>query len=559
MPVLVYLNGAKKGKHFRFDRNILVGRGPLADLEISDPAVSRRHAVISWADERCFVSDLQSGNGTYVNDARISEPQALGEGDRVAIGSTILEYRSELTSTRDRSLVARLEFRESKQIDGGRSVVMRVRADRDEMSLTGRHGVTARLRHLEQRLDFVAEVGRAMTETLDEGQLLARILLKVFDVMPQTERAFIVHYEPESGEFVPRVARTKTGEAVAIPASRTLLQEAVEKRQAILSADTSEDDRYKAAGTVRSLSIRSVVCVPLLAADQVYGVLQVDTSQKDHPFSEADLGLLVGIGSQIALSIANARLHQELVDRELLEHDLALARRIQQTFLPKQLESVPGYRFAVEYSPAQAVGGDFFDLLELPDHRWGIAVGDVSGKGVSASLFMARATSALRRVAGQTSDPVMFLRELNDQVLSEGTDGMFATLLFAILDPATGGVEMVNAGHLPPLLRLASGRVSELELTPGSPLGVQRLRGVPVHRAQLGAGDLLTLYSDGVCDAENPAGERFGTEGLATVLGRAAGDADVVLGNVLGAVRGFLADRPQPDDLTLLLVGRQGT
>jgi phosphoserine phosphatase RsbU/P len=558
MPLLVFRTGPRKGERYWFERGVLLGRGPLADLELKDPAVSRRHALVSWAEERCFVSDLQSGNGTYVNGARVHEPVQVAEGDEIRVGSTCLEFRRSVERSRDLSLVSRILLHD-KQPDVtksqfSKSIVIPMSGKR---ATTGRTSLAAELKALQQRLDFVTEVGRTMARTLDETAILGEVLRQVLEILPQADRAFVVLYEEETAKFVPCVARTRSGAANEIPASRTLLEEVVRKRHALLSTDLGQEGGFDAALSVRALDLRSVACVPLIAEDRVYGVLQVDNSERTRRFTEADLAVLVGIAGPIAVSLVNARLHRELVDRELLEHDLALARRIQQRFLPKSLPELPGYRFAVEYSPALAVGGDLYELLPLPDGRLAIAIGDVSGKGVSGALMMARLTSELRAAAARRASASTVLEDLNEVVHSEATEGMFVTLLYGVLDPASGRLELANAGHLRPILRHPDGRCGELPIAPGAALGFKRPLRAAGYAVQLNRGDQLALCTDGLTEATNAGGERFEGHRVVEAM-RGETSPDNSLAAVLRAVRQFLVERPLDDDLTLVCLGRDG-
>lgn len=558
MPLLLFRNGPRKGERYFFERGVLVGRGPLADLELKDPAVSRRHALVSWAEERCFVSDLQSGNGTYVNGERVRDPVQLAEGDEVRIGSTCLEFRRSVERNRELSMVSRILLHDAKPASSStqfsKSVVIPMSGKR---TTTGRASLAAELKSLQQRLDFVAEVGKTMARTLDEAVILGEVLRLVLEILPQADRAFVVLYDEETAKFVPCVARTRSGAATEIPASRTLLEEVVKKRHALLSTDIGQEGPFEAALSVRALDLRSVACVPLIAEEHVYGVLQVDNSERTKRFTEADLAVLVGISGPIAVSLVNARLHRELVDRELLEHDLALARRIQQRFLPKTLPEPAGYRFAVEYSPALAVGGDLYELMPLPDGRLAVAVGDVSGKGVSGALMMARLTSELRAAAVRRSSAAAVLEDLNEVVHSEATEGMFVTLLYGVLEPASGRFEFANAGHLKPILRHPDGRCGELSVAPGAALGFKRPLRAAAYAVQLHPGDQMALYTDGLTEAANAGGERFEGRRVVEAM-RAEGTPDGALAAVLKAVREFLVERPLDDDLTLLCLGRDG-
>jgi serine phosphatase RsbU (regulator of sigma subunit) len=553
MPVLIFRNGPRRGERYWFERTVLLGRGPLADLELKDPAASRRHAQVSWSEERCFVADLQSGNGTFVNGERVRDPVQISEGDEIRIGSTALEFRKQAERGRDISLISRILLEEAKPSDKSalsKSVVMPISGKR---ATTGRTSLAAELKALQARLDFLAEVGKAMAHTLDETTLLGEVLRQVLEILPQADRAFIVLYEEETATFVPCVARTRSGAATEIPASKTLLEEVVKQRHALLSTDVGR--QFEAAVSVRALDLRSVACVPLVAEERVYGVLQVDNSERTKKFTEADLGVLVGISGPIALSLANARLHRQLVDRELLEHDLALARRIQQRFLPKSLPDLQGYRFAIEYSPALAVGGDLYELLPLPDGRLALAVGDVSGKGVSGALMMARLTSELRAAAFRRAGSAAVLEDLNEVVHSEATEGMFVTLLYGVLDPSTGRIELANAGHLRPVVRRADGRCGELSISTGAALGFTRPLKASAYAVQLAPGELMALFSDGLSEAANAGGQRYESVRVIEAV-KAETQPDAALSSILKSVRAFIGDRPLDDDFTLLCLGR---
>ena len=552
MPILIHRTGPQRGQRFVFERNVILGRGPLADLEVHDPAVSRRHALVTLSDGRCFLSDLESGNGTFLNSRRLSAPEALGDGDEVRVGSSRFEFQSGATGKKDEVSASRVSFRESEARPGSKSRVLTLAGLRTH---AGKH-FAAEVAQLQRRLDFFHVVGKTLARNLDEPSLMAELLAKVMEVVPQADRAFVVLYDEETKSFTPCAARTRSGVSTEIAASRTLLEETVRKREALVSIDAGAEEEFRAAHSVHLLNLRAVACVPLTVEDRVLGVLQLDNGQHQRGFGEADLDLLAGIAGPLALALEHARYHRQLVEREILEHDLALARRIQQSFLPERVPEIPGWKLAVEYSPAHAVGGDLYDLAILGDGRLAVAIGDVSGKGVSGALLMARITSALRASAMRLPHPGTVLEELNELLRNESDTGMFVTLTFGVLDPASGRMELANAGHLRPVLRHPDGRTGEVRIATGTALGVKRPLGAETFQWTLQPGDLLVFSTDGLTEAATPAGERFDTPRVIEEVKKAGSDPKTALDALLRSARAFVADRGFDDDLTVLCLGR---
>ena len=552
MPLLLCQTGPDKGRRFFFERNAQLGRGPLADLEVRDPAVSRRHALITVQDGRCFVSDLQSGNGTYLNGQRVAVPTALADGDQVRVGSTSFLFRSGDERAGDRGSSSRASVRPQEAPPRSRSVVVPLA----KLHATGGGVSEDELARLRRRLDFFHEAGRVLARSLEEPQLASELLARAMDVLPQADRAFVVLWDEETRTFRPLAGRTRGGGAADIPASRTLLEEVARKREALVSIDAAGESGFEAAKSLRLLALRAVACVPLTVEDRLLGVLQVDNVQAGRGFGADDLDLLEGIAGPIALALEHARAQRRLIERELVEHDLALAQRIQASFLPARLPEVEGWRFAVEYSPALAVGGDLYDLVRLADGRLAFAIGDVSGKGVSGALMMARLTSALRAAAARSPDPAGVIEELNELIRAESEQGMFVTLAFGVLDPASGRIEIANAGHLRPIVRHADGRSAELQVPAGAALGVKKRAGAATFAWTLERGEMVVLVTDGLTEAATPAGARFEPERVVDLVGRTGPDPRQALDALLKAARAFVAERGFDDDLPVLCLAR---
>ncbi|MEO7795457.1 MAG: SpoIIE family protein phosphatase [Thermoanaerobaculia bacterium] len=551
MPLLIHQSAPRQGQRFSFSRSVILGRGQQCDLVLPDGSVSRRHAQISVADGRCFLADLGSGNGTFLNGNPLEEPTALVNGDEVRVGSAVLEFREADSPRLEGTRSHVISIRESARHSGPAPVVIALA----ELNSLG--PPADEVERLRRKLDFFRQAGVVLTHTLNERELFDALLEKAMAVLPQAGRAFILRRDPDSGELTSVGARTRSGAVEEIPASRTLIDAVIRRREPLASIDVGSEAGFESANSVRQLNLRAVACLPLLVEERLVGVLQVDNAEERRGFTADDLDLLAGIAGPIALAMEHARLHEKLVARDIFEHDLALARRLQRSFLPQTPPVVPGYRLAVEYSPAAEVGGDFYDYFPLPSGRIGLAIGDVSGKGVSGALLMARLTSVLRAAAARNEHPASVLEELNDLVFAENDEGMFVTASFAVLDPGTGYLEIANAGHLLPIVRHRDGRAGELRLKPGSALGVSRPLLAPAVSWTISSGDLLLFATDGLTEAANALLQRFGNERIIDVMRRLASeDPSQAIHSLLVEARAFVGDHGFDDDLTLFCLTR---
>lgn len=547
MPILSFVNGPREGERVTVGTEAVLGRGPAVDLDLGDPTVSRRHAQLLTGGARCAVEDLRSGNGTFVNGVRIEGPHPLSQGDELQLGGTRLRFEEEEGAPlSDRTGACKLEIAEEEP-DLERSLVVPLRGHRE---LLGPLAPEVEKELLRERLRIVQDATETMARSVDEAELLPPILEKILDAFPHADRAFVVLGDVVRERPELAAARTRSGQAEEIRVSRTLLSETLARRQAILSVDAGADPDL-GSHTVRQIGIRSVICVPLLAGNELFGVLQVDAIGRGRPFTGIDLSVMASLGAAVALGLAGVRWHREHLQAQLAERDLALARQIQRRFLVDPPEGIPGFHFAAEYSPAQQVGGDLYAFLPLPRQRLGVALGDVSGKGVSGALLMSRLVSDLRYLAARGADPETVLGKLNVSVHSSVADeGVFATLLYLCLDLTTGAVEIASAGHDAPLRKAGDGTASELSMPRGPALGLQRDARFPTCRTTLDPGQGLLLFSDGLVEAASPAGDRYGIGRLVDRLGRVPAGHEDLLGDLIDDAAGFAGERGFEDDLT---------
>ena len=310
---------------------------------------------------------------------------------------------------------------------------------------------------------------------------------------------------------------------------------------------------------VRSLREAGVaLVVPLVSQGELIGTLNLGPRLSEQDYSTDDRRLLTTLAAQAAPAIRVAQLVREqaheAAERERLEQEMRVATLIQQQFLPRVLPNLPQWQIAAYYGPARAVGGDFYDFIEMPGGRIGIAVGDVTDKGVPAALVMARTHSVLRAEASRSDSPGTILARANELLVPEMPARMFVTCLFAILEPETGRIVMANAGHNLPYIRTDEG-VVELRAT-GMPLGL--MPGIRYEETEgvIAPGSNVLLYSDGLVEAHDPGAQMFGFPRLRQAM--TIDDAgSELLDRLLEDLHRFTGpDWEQEDDITLVTLRR---
>jgi serine phosphatase RsbU (regulator of sigma subunit)/anti-sigma regulatory factor (Ser/Thr protein kinase) len=322
---------------------------------------------------------------------------------------------------------------------------------------------------------------------------------------------------------------------------------------------------------LRAAGVKLVM--PLVSQGELVGLLNLGPRLSEQDYSADDRALLNNLAAQAAPALRVAQLvrqqQAEAQARERLEQELRVARLIQQTLLPKELPALDGWQVAAYYQPARAVGGDFYDFIDLADGRMALVVGDVTDKGVPAALVMATTRSILRSVAAQYDEPGQVLERANNLLVPDIPRNMFVTCLYAILDPATGRMVFANAGHDLPY-RHGAGGVDELRAT-GMPLGLLPGMGYEQKEVVLSPGDRVLFYSDGLVEAHAPDGQMFGFPRLRGLVGAGAsakvpadardeGSQHALVKFLLDELAGFTGpDWEQEDDVTLMILERKAT
>ena len=412
------------------------------------------------------------------------------------------------------------------------------------------------------RFALLFRLTQTFTSSLDLTEVLNRVMDEVIATL-QAERGFVMLVE-EGGNLDFRAARGFDHHDIQAPEfeiSRGAVQQVAHEGQPILTSDAQTDERFSGRQSVQNLKLRSVMCTPLKVKDHVTGVIYVDNRVNANIFTGSDLDLLGTIASLAAIAIENARLYQISVKEARMEQELQTARQMQSSLLPDDVPQIPGWDFAAFWKPAREVAGDFYDFIPLPDGKLGLVIADVCDKGMAAALFMALSRSILRASLGNSPTPADDISHANRSICGDSNIGYFVTLFYALLDPASGLLTYVNAGHNPPLLFQSSSRsnpINPVELTrTGIALGADALLPYQQKTIQLDPGDFIFLYTDGITEAEDRAGQAFGLLRLQQILqNHLSESAAEIISRVEKTVTDFTDSATPFDDIALMVVRR---
>ena len=506
-----------------------IGRKSESDLRSAGTDVSREHAEIVRLDDGRFVlKDRGSRCGTFVNDEQVTE-RPLRHRDQIRLGRSGSAQMTFLVDDASESHVSHA----SKVVD---------------------------LRPLTTLLDRLRGLG--------SSRVLEEVLVLVMDSAIDAtgaERGFIMLAGP-NGELEFKIARARgrvTLSGRSFATSQKIPQEVFETGRERIVADLRESDfAGQHLGTV-ALGIRHVLCTPLRVVryleqsssdleQRPIGVLYLDSREKGPLMSAAARGSLEAVAGEAASAIESARLYREATEKARMERELQLAAEIQRALLPEAMQSGPHFDVAAASIPCRSIGGDFFDYFNLAEGRFGFTLGDVAGKGPSAALLTAMIQGAFAAQVASTDSPAELMAHINRTLIRRAIQSRFVTVMYGVLG-ADGRLTYSNAGHNPPILVGRNG-VRRFE-TGGLILGLFPHATYEEETVQLEDGDTLVVFSDGVTEALNEAGDEFGEERLLRCVGEHLGCAtDVLLDTILATVRTFAASATQNDDVTALVL-----
>ena len=303
----------------------------------------------------------------------------------------------------------------------------------------------------------------------------------------------------------------------------------------------------------------SVMAASLRYGQQDLGVLTLANGPMGSPFSQSDFVVFKSIAEQSAFALYNAIIYSMANEKKRLDHDLEIARDIQRILLPAEAPAINGFQISGINVPARQVSGDYFDYIHVDDERLGVAIADVSGKGVPASLIMAICRSVLRAEAVRNPSPADVLRKVNRQLYPDIKEDMFISMAYLILDHERNGITLARAGHDAPLLYKQESQTVTPVKSPGMVVGIDSGnvfdRLTADFAIRLERDDCLVLYTDGVTEALNTEGDEFGLERtIQAVRASASNGAPAIVKKLIGDVRNFTGSHPQNDDITLIAI-----
>jgi serine phosphatase RsbU (regulator of sigma subunit) len=420
-----------------------------------------------------------------------------------------------------------------------------------------------------EKLRALLEVSAALGKTLQEETLLPQVAEILFNLFKQADRCFVIMRESTDGveKLIPKVIRTRRANAETMARfSKTIVRRCLESGQSLLFEDAQNAGQMALSASIAEFRIRSVMCAPLVNQDgNACGLIQLDSQDRNKAFTEDDLRLLIGVASQAAVALDNAKLHKVAVEMAVKQKDEQLAKDVQRSFLPASLPEIPAYQFYAFYQAAKNVGGDYYDFIPHSGEQLAVLLGDVAGKGMPAALLMAKLSAEARYCLLMHPELGEAIARLNEQLLQAGMMDRFVTLSASLLDPKKHTVVIASAGHEPPLVyRRATNSIEEGISAEFSsfPLGMLEGTQYKCNSIELNPGDCMIVFTDGVTDALNLQNVPFGSERIRKAI---LGDvplsdeqftATAIGKRIIAAVQKHSSGQYQNDDIALVCYGR---
>ncbi|NOT60378.1 MAG: SpoIIE family protein phosphatase [Acidobacteria bacterium] len=547
---------------------ITIGRSARSDLCISDPFASRLHAEVRRKGDSWWLHDAGSANGTLLNGARMGAAVLLKDRDLIRIGETAIEYNDRADTTAlhkgtqilvsDSPTTSAPEATIPSAANNSRANLLST-ITTTHQTMIGHHAAPAQAAQ-EDTLAIISRVSVTLLSSQSLEETLQQVLDHVFEALT-ADRGYVMLLEAPApkapAELMCKAMKTRSGAtSPEVQLSRSITEQVLQQGVSVLTSDAQQDPRFQTHQSIMLGGVRSVMAVPIAVEGRVLGMIYVDSSFAISRFTERDLQLLTLIASVAAIRIENVRLLELQQEQQRIAHEMSVASEIQVRLHPSTPPAIAGYDLVGVSFPCYEVGGDYFDFLQRRDGRHVVALGDVSGKGISAALLMSSVHAAVRAQCTTNLAPHQIVSELNEYIYDNTPMNRYVTFFYSELDELTGELTYINGGHNAPLLVRNSGAVEQLDCG-GFPVGIMPGGTYLEGHVHLAPGDVLVIYSDGVTESVNEQGDEFGEPLLLETIQRHRGRTAAGLRDRIDeALQKFVGRAKTVDDLTLVILKR---
>ena len=541
----------KPGKYI-VGRKITSGKSA-CDFAIQDKTVSKNHAEIVVDAGGFHLADNGSKNGTLVNGEMITGSVSVKEGDKIMFGQAEFKLTHQDKKSSDASPVPTTTRLADKDL--GNSVFLSINEALQPLP--------TKATERPELVSTLFEMAKLLSLPEPKEIMLERSLGLIARVIPAERLAVLSVAEDQSEIYTDAALLPHGKDPGAFTLSRTIVNEIITNKNAILICDPLTDPRFAEQKSIIMSELKSAVAVPLFDEGRVLGILYADTTSPAHRYDDEHLRVLATFGNLIASRLLNYELMNERQEKQVIEAELRRASSIQKGLLVTDPPEHPGYEIMAFQEQSRSVGGDLYDLCTLPDGRLLFCVADVSGKGMGAALLMSNILASFRILYEfEDFDLCRAVSRVSLQMNKYSQMGDFATLFIGIADSNSGRITYVNAGHNPPVVVRSDGRIEHLDAT-GFMIGAFDFGDWTEGKLDLADEDLLYIFTDGVTEAQQfesndddeGAVDQYGEERLERLLkeSRRLNPGEIV-DCIMKDISDFVGDAPQSDDITMLVL-----
>jgi len=535
---ICWIEGSERRNHELSEGETTIGRRPDCEIMVSNSQVSRRHAQITAASGTFTIADLGSTNGTFVNDVHITQ-RILEDGDRIELGKD----RVPLLFTSDPT-----KFSGDEAARFERALLDLKLSEKGESTV---------LQKISWILDFQQMWGKTLTAETAFDQILRSALS-----LSGAERAYILIRDQQKFSYAAgMLASGAKLEEHEFRASRSVVDHVGKTGTAVIMVEQL-DDAFAAQASIIAAGAKAIACLPLqgipadAGATSTLGILYLDSTQPMHALSGLDEKILMKLAADASNVLERLELISNIEQRKTLERELALAEEAQNALLPRTIPLIPGWQLAAFSKPTRYVGGDFYDFIRTADDSFVAALGDVSGKGVSAALVSSMVLGSLHAQIHSQKSLESAAQACNHIMREKSPAERFVTFFVAEFH-LDGGGKYLSAGHTTAYVYRSGPKIIEDLPSNNTIIGAFDFSSFQCSPLGLEAGDVLLSYSDGLTDAENDSGEMFGEQRILSSMHAAAEfGAQALLTQLTQDLDEFTGQRSQSDDITIMAIGR---